>query len=303
MCKNQKLGVILNPIAGRGRAHRIENGLVEHLRRLKISFSLEKSNYEGHATQIAKQMSNEFPIIIAAGGDGTVNEVASGIFCSKAAIALLPIGSGNDFNKLIGMPTKVNFAVDIIIKGRKKLFDFGRISIRNSFDQTKERHFINMVGIGIDAEIARKAKQIKYLRGLFLYLVAAIKALSTYSPIKYTINDGNILLTQQAYLLCAGNGNYEGGGFKMLPNANPHDSMLNICLIKAMPLLRGIPLIPKIIKGTHGNDKMVSMWDSKSLHVSSHEPFIIHGDGEILEENAIDVMIEMEPKKINVIVP
>jgi diacylglycerol kinase (ATP) len=298
-----KLGIVLNPIAGRGRALKIEKPLIEYLCQRNIVFQLEKTEGPRHATELSSQMSKEFDIIVALGGDGTVNEVAAGLFGSTASLAVFPIGSGNDFNRLIGIPIAMNSAIETIISGTKKFFDLGRVVIQNSTGMTQVKHFVNTLGIGIDAQIAKEAKSIKYLRGLSLYVVAAIKALSTYAPNEYTIYDNGTTRKEKAYLICAGNGIYEGGGFKMLPNANPSDSKLNICLIRKMSVWNAIPLVPKVIHGTHGVHSKVNIWESMGLRISSEQPFILHGDGEIFEENAVDVKIDLIPKAISVIVP
>ena len=298
-----KLGIILNPIAGRGRAINIEKPLIEYLQQRNIFFQLERTKKPSHATELSSQMCKEFDVIVAVGGDGTANEVAEGILGSTAALAIFPIGSGNDFNKIIGIPKTMNLAIDTIISGTKKLIDLGRVVIQNSNGITQIKHFINTLGIGIDAQIAKETQGIKYLRGLPLYIVAAIKALSAYSPNEYGISENGTTRNEKAYLICAGNGIYEGGGFKMLPGANPSDSKLSICLIRKMSAWNAITLIPKIIQGTHGIHSRITMWDSQSLRISSDEPFILHGDGEIFEENAIDVTIDLIPKAINMIIP
>jgi diacylglycerol kinase family enzyme len=197
----------------------------------------------------------------------------------------------------------MNLAIDTILAGKKKSIDLGRSTIKNSSGVIQVKYFINTLGIGIDAEIAKEIKSIKYLRGLPLYLLAAIKVLSKYSPDNYLIFDGQTTREEKVYLLCAGNGIYEGGGFKMLPDADPSDSKLNICLIRKMSVWNALPVIPKIIKGTHGNHKMISMWDSKIMNITSKRPFIIHGDGEIFEENALEATIDLIPNAINIIVP
>jgi diacylglycerol kinase (ATP) len=298
-----KLGIVLNPIAGRGRALKIEKPLIEYLRQRNIVFQLKKTKGSRHATDLSSQMSKEFDIIVALGGDGTVNEVVTGLIGSTSSLAVFPIGSGNDFNRLIGIPKTMKLAIDTIISGTKKFFDLGRVFIQNSTGMTQVKHFTNTLGIGIDAQIAKEAQRIKYLSGLPLYVVAAIKALSTYSPNEYTIFDNGTTRKEKAYLICAGNGIYEGGGFKMLPDASPSDAKLNICLIQKMSVWNAIPLVPKIIQGTHGAHNKVTSWDSKGLRISSEQPFILHGDGEIFEENAVDVKIDLIPKAINVIVP
>jgi YegS/Rv2252/BmrU family lipid kinase len=303
MSELPKLGIVLNPIAGRGRAINIEKPLVEYLRHRKIVFHLEKTNRPQHATDLSRQMCKELDIIVAVGGDGTVNEVATGVMGSSASLALFPIGSGNDFNRIVGIPQKINLAIDTIISGTKRLIDLGKVIIQNSFGTTQIRHFINTLGIGIDAEIAKEVQRIKYLRGLPLYILASMKALSTYSPNEYNIYENGMTRKEKAYLLCAGNGIYEGGGFKMLPDANPSDSKLNICLIRKMPIWKSLTLVPKIINGTHGDHEMISMWNSTKMNISSKQTFILHGDGEIFEKNAVEVTIDLIPKAITVIVP
>ncbi|RPI04032.1 MAG: diacylglycerol kinase family lipid kinase [Ignavibacteriae bacterium] len=298
-----KLGIILNPTAGRGRAAKIERPLVDYLHSRGIIHQLEKTKRPMDATVIAGQMCKEFDIIVAMGGDGTVNEVAAGILGSTASLAIYPIGSGNDFNRLIGISSKMNLAIDSIISGTKKFIDIGRVVIQNSIGSTSVKYFMNTLGVGIDAEIAKEAKRIKFLRGLPLYILAAMKALRKYPAHEYTIHTDGTVLKEKAYLICAGNGIYEGGGFKMLPDSNPFDARLNLCLIRKMSLWGAIPVIIKIIKGTHREHKLISMWETEQLSISSEHPFILHGDGEIFDENALDVTIDIIPSAINMVFP
>jgi len=298
-----RLGIILNPVAGRGRAIKFEKHFIEYLRQKKINFQLEKTDGPQHATSLSRQICKDVDIVIAVGGDGTANEVASGLIGSTTSFAIIPIGSGNDFNRIIGIPQSVDLAIETIIAGTNKVIDLGKATIKNSTGIPQVRYFLNVLGIGIDAAIAKETKRIKFFRGLPLYLIAAIKALSTYSPNEYNIIDGDTIRTEKTYLLCAGNGIYEGGGFKMLPAADPCESKLNICLIRKMPAWKSISIVPKIIKGTHGSHKLISMWQTMSLKVIGKDPFILHGDGEIFEENAKEVTIEIIPNAINIIVP
>jgi diacylglycerol kinase (ATP) len=298
-----KLGIVLNPNAGRGRAIKLEKPLVNYLDHHNILFHLEKTIGPLHATILSRQMSKEFEIIVAVGGDGTVNEVAAGISGSMSSLAFFPIGSGNDFNRIVRVPRNLEQGLNAIIGGKKKKIDLGKVKIISSTGLTQIRNFVNTLGIGIDAEIANQVKRIKYLRGLPLYILAAFKALSTYSINEYSYSSKEFFGHEKAFLICAGNGAYEGGGFKMLPGADPSDGKLNICLIKKMPIWKSVTVIPKIIKGTHERHKMINIWNSKSLQVTSKYPFILHGDGEIFEENAIDAAIEIIPDAISVIFP
>ena len=303
MFENSQFGIILNPEAGRGRARHLLKSLIDCLRRKGVTFQLERTNAPGHAKDIALRMRNNYEIIIAAGGDGTVNEVTAGIIDSKTSLAVLPIGSGNDFNKVIGIPKKINQAIDTILSGKKKLFDLGQISFWNSLGEKKKCHFVNTLGIGLDAEIANETKKIKLLRGLPLYLLAAIKAVSKHSPNEYKLIESKRTWFEKAFLICIGNGSFEGGGFKLLPAALPDDSQLDICLIKHMPIMKALRLVPHLLKGTHAGKNDISVWRSKRISIESERPFVIHGDGEILAENAVKADIELAGEKVNVIIP
>lgn len=190
MSKRQRLGIILNPVAGRGHALRCEKKLIEYLQRTKQAFNLEHTGGPGDATRMARQMSRTYDIIVAAGGDGTVNEVVAGVAGSKASIGVLPIGSGNDFGRMIGMPKRVDHAIELILHGTRKFFDLGKIAIWNSAGQLREGIFVNTLGVGLDAEIAYETKRIKYLRGLPLYLFAAVRSLVTHVSNEYELLEG-----------------------------------------------------------------------------------------------------------------
>jgi diacylglycerol kinase (ATP) len=298
-----ELGIILNPAAGRGRAGRITKQLIECLHAKKISFQLELTQYAGHAEKIAIRMSKEIKIVIAAGGDGTVNEVVSGIIKSKASLAFLPVGSGNDFNKIIGIPQKIDQALDIIHRKQTKLVNIGKVVYQNTNGIEKKRFFINTLGMGLDAEIANETKQIKFLRGLPLYLLAAIKALRKHTANEYQISSsiGNELV--RAFFICIGNGGFEGGGFRLLPNADPCDSLLDVCILRAAPMLKALKILPSLINGTHQKNENVSIGQTRKISIAAKMPFILHGDGEIFEEHAIKAIVDLEPYMIEMNLP
>ncbi len=303
MIKKSKLGIILNPEAGRGKARRIFSMLPDYLRRNGVPFHLESTNAPGHAQDIAKRMKNNYEIILAAGGDGTLNEVTEGMAGSKTALAVLPIGSGNDFNRMIRIPKRMDKAINTILNGKKKLQDLGQIYFWNSLGEKKKRLFINTLGIGLDAEIADETKNIKWLRGLPLYLLAAFKALKKHSSNEYRITAGKKTWSEKAFLICIGNGCFEGGGFNLLPQASLDDSLLDMCLIKRIPVLKAVKLLPALIKGTHAKKKSIIMHRIREISIESKTPFVLHSDGEILDRKAVRVKIELATQKLYVIKP
>jgi diacylglycerol kinase (ATP) len=297
------IGIILNPAAGKGRAGKMRTNLVESLRTRKITFELEVTKNAGHAKTIAQQMSDEKDVIIAIGGDGTINEVLPGVIGSNSTLAIIPIGSGNDFNKVIGIPQELDQALNAIFKGKRRLSDIGEVIYWNKYGEKRKRYFINTLGMGLDAEIASETKQISFLRGLPLYLWAAIKALSKHSSIEFKIREKNDQKTEKAFFICAGNGCFEGGGFKILPNARQNDSLLDICVLRATPLLKAIKILPSILKGTHEKSPEVSIWKTKEITIESKKSFILHGDGEIFGKEIIKAQIAIAKNKVRLIYP
>jgi diacylglycerol kinase (ATP) len=298
-----KIGIILNPVAGRGRGKNAEESIVKYLRKRKLNFQLEKTSYRGHATQIARQMCKESRIVIAVGGDGTVSETAAGMVKNASALAILPIGSGNDFNKMIGIPKQIDQALNCILNGRKKQFELGQIKYRNVKNEEKNRFFVNTLGMGLDAEIAFETQNIKFLRGLPLYMLAAVKALIHHNPNEYSIKEDKIIRYEKAFFICIGNGCFEGGGFKLTPKALPDDSELEMCIIQAMPIMKAIRLVPGLIAGNHYKHNSVSMSRIKKVRIDGKRPFVLHSDGEILEKNAIRAEVEIAKNKLTMIVP
>jgi diacylglycerol kinase (ATP) len=204
---------------------------------------------------------------------------------------------------MVGMPKRVDRAIDLIIHGEKRFFDLGKISFWNSDGQVKHGLFVNTLGVGLDAEIAHETKCIKHLHGLPLYLAGALKALMTHVSNEYEILEGKKRRIQKAFFICAGNGKYEGGGFKVLPEAIPDDLRLNLCIIHSAPIIKAIRLIPKLIAGKHTKDSLVSLWESKGLTIRARTPFLLHVDGEVLEQKAMKVDVSFSRKKISVVIP
>ena len=297
----KRLGIIVNPIAGRGRAVRGEERIVRYLRSKRHAFCIEHTNGPGHATALARRMCREFDILLAAGGDGTVNEVACGMIRGTAALSVLPIGSGNDFGRLLGIPNNVEHAIDRILSGTIRHFDMGVIAVRNIHGDIRRRFFVNTVGMGLDAEIANETKQIRILRGLPLYLFAAIRALRRHVPNEYAIVQKGKRRKQNAFFVCAGNGPYEGGGFRMIPDARPDDQMLHWCMVQAVPLYRALHLIPRMLRGSHTEYPIVSTWKSNKATIIGTQPFIVHVDGEIVDDRARQVDIALAAEQLKVI--
>lgn len=195
---------IVNPVAGRRRGEKIIPDLPGMLSRRNVSFSIEVTRYHKEATLIAKRASKDFDVIVAVGGDGTVNEVANGIINSGKALGVVPIGSGNDFVKMFEIQLDLENAIDTLISSRSQLIDIGEICTYErtepSCSPQEVRYFVNGVGIGFDAAVAHESTKMKHLRGLPLYLTAVFRTLVKFKTPYMQMHFNNLSLNGKHFL-------------------------------------------------------------------------------------------------------
>jgi YegS/Rv2252/BmrU family lipid kinase len=301
----KKYHFILNPVAGRGKTYLAIKKIRRILREVGIEHKISITNAPGHATELTKSTCHDQDVVVAVGGDGTINEVINGLIGGKAALGILPLGSGNDFAKAIKVPQNIQKAIDILLKHNKRTIDIGKVKttkyIELQSNQTNERYFVNGVGIGFDALVAFESSKIKIFSGLPLYIAALIKALSKYRAPDYVVKIDEIRLKNRFFLIAIGNGISAGGGFYLTPNAQLNDSKFDVCYVDHVNLFQIIKIFPSVLKGLHGKFKQVHFTQANNIHVNSTERFYVHADGEIVGNLANEVEISMIPGVLQVI--
>ncbi len=290
----KKYKLIMNPAAGRGKASSLALRAFERFRSQGVSFSAEQTNMPGDGARIARQALRDHDVIVAVGGDGTINEVIQGMLFSERPLGIIPAGSGNDFIKALGIPNHIEEAVTILMQGKTRRIDAGSIN---------GRFFANAVGIGFDAAVNRASYRINHSkRGLLLYLLALMKTLGRYDPVGMTITMNGKAETKDFFLLTAGNGTTVGGGFKLTPRAKLDDGLLDITMVQPIGLLPLLWHLPKVFLGTIDRVKRYVETDRTSRLVvesSMHVP--VHVDGELYGAGETRFEIEIHQKAITVI--
>ena len=292
--------VIFNPKAMRGRAYKRAAHIQQALEAASLPFEMVVSEQRGHAIDLAQRAALAgWHTVVAAGGDGTINEVVNGLLAAAeqgahSALGVLPMGSGNDFAGSLGIPTDLRQAAQRLKSGQTRRIDVGCVN---------GRYFDNNCGLGFEAMIDIEAHKITWLRGQPQYLLAVFRAMSSYPlPVVTIEKDDGLLADKTILMISVGNNRRIGGGFLITPDALPDDGLLDLCIVDALPRLEILRLLPKAMKGNHQGEPAVLLTRSTRLVVESEQPLPVHADGEILWTDAQRVEVTVEPGRLQVIV-
>jgi diacylglycerol kinase (ATP) len=295
--------VILNPAAGRGYGARVEPKVRQYLEAEGVEFEMLRTTGPWHAAELAAEAAKDgFETVVAAGGDGTANEVINGLMTTPQRggtrrMGVIPAGSGSDFATGIGLPTDLQEAIRCIASGRSMTIDVGRVTIPGQ----EPRYFGNVVGMGFDGAVLMETLKMKRLRGLGLYLLAVLKTifLNFEAPMTSIEYDGQ-RMDLPAMLVTVTNGPREGGGFVIAPAAKPDDGLFDVCIADEVSQLTMLRLLPHFLKGTHVDLDPITMVQARQVSISSPDGLIAHVDGEVLCKDAHSIKCEILPGALNV---
>lgn len=265
---------IINPIAGKGKALELIPQ-IESFFREDINFDIVITKEEGHGKKIAGSITKEkYSHVISVGGDGTLFEVLNGIKNKDIILGVIPAGTGNDLARTIQLPKKPQDVLSIIKRGNTKKIDIGRVN---------DELFLNVVSVGIDAEIAKETERIKgYVSGTMAYVLGVFKTLTKYKSKNITLMIDGKKFDREIELIAVGNGMYYGGGMKITPLAVINDGYLDICLVNRLSKLKLAALFPTVFKGKHIIIKDVEVFRGREIQIFSKEPLLINADGNII---------------------
>lgn len=271
----EKLLFIINPVAGGNRAKELIPLIEETMKKNNLEYKLVQTTKPEEATEFAEDL--EYKNVIAVGGDGTINEVAKGLIRRRSGrLGIIPSGTGNDLSKSLNLPKDSKEALDIIVRGETIEIDTG---IAN------DHEFLNIASIGFDAqvvEIANKIKKKIKIKGKFAYILGVLHTLLSYKRKDLIIDIDGTTYKRSIVLMALGNGNYYGGGMKVLPYASLNDGDLHICMIKDMSNFKILFLFPTIFRGKHLKfRKYVETLKGKSIKINFQEDTCFNLDGDI----------------------
>lgn len=291
---NNRWLFIVNSTAGRGKTGRKINELMDLLNKHNFDYQIELTKYHKHAVELAKTgIKQGYRKLIAVGGDGTINEVITGIMESgksdKVGLGIFPEGGGNDFAKNFHITGDIEEDIKILEENYASPIDIGKVN---------DYYFMNALGVGFDAEVAIESEKIKRLNGLPRYFAALMKVLVKLKPYKFELELDGKELKKDFLLVSVGNGYCTGGGFLLTPNAKVNDGVFDVCLVDALSKTRLLKVLFTVFKGNHLKFPEVEMRQVKKLKVKSDNPIPLYFDGELPNEELREMTIEILPSAL-----
>lgn len=270
MLLKRKALFIINPIAGGKKKDDVPALIAKNLDQSTFDYTIAYTDSADHAKTIAAEHIGKADIVIAVGGDGTVNEVASGVVASETVLGVLPYGSGNGLSRFLGVPMDPEAAIRNINNWHVETIDAG---------QADGQWFFNMAGMGFDAHIARVFSQAGK-RGFFTYVKLAFKEVLSYKAEKYLLDIDGKKYEREAFMLSIANSSQYGNNAHVSPDASVQDGLLDVCIIKQFPLWRFPELGIRMFTKTANGSKYLEIIKGKNIIINRVHEGPIHLDGE-----------------------
>ena len=291
-----RLVVVANPSAGGGKAGRLIGRVDAHLHALGLDHEIRVSESGAELERLARTAAEDGAEIVAVlGGDGSVNGAVNGLLGTKAALAVLPAGTGDDFAKGIGSG-KLDAAT-------KRLVDptIREIDVVRAVAGATERYFVNVAGAGFDSDVNETANAMTTrLGGTGTYVVAVLRTLRTFTAANYEITVDAETMTLSAMLAVVGNGASYGGGMKVLPAASVTDGLLDVCIVEELSRAAFLRAFPRVFRGTHVSHPKVRMLRGHTVKLAADRRIQVYADGERV--GPLPAIFEVEPGALRAVV-
>jgi len=307
MTKKDTVLLIVNPIAGRGKALRSVERIENDFKTLNIKHDVILTERVWHAAELAEDAAKKgYRAVVVASGDGTANEVLNGLMLArkkgynKTAMGQIPVGTGNDFAYGMGLPNDIDECIKIIADFNVRRIDVGFIK---GGDYPEGRYFGNGIGIGFDATTGFVASRIRFLSGMMVYLLAALQTIFIYykAPrIRMIYNSKETIM--DALQVSIMNGKRMGGGFHFAPDGSPFDGLLDLCMVRSMNQFKIFGMIPYFIRGTQARRKEVMQDRTTKIEVVAEKGSLpVHCDGETICYSGKELFIQLFPAALDFI--
>jgi diacylglycerol kinase (ATP) len=281
---------IINPVSGGKKKDKVPELIQKNLDISLFEPTIVFTNSAMHASELALEAVGKYDYLVAVGGDGTVNEIASSIVGTDTALGIIPFGSGNGLARFLGIPMDTAEAIKILNKEKVELIDSGKLN---------GQYFFNMAGMGFDAHISEVFSHDK-TRGFGAYIRSAFHEIANYKSEIYQLEIDGVSYEREAFMLSFANSSQYGNNAHVSPNASVQDGLIDVCIIKPFPLYRFIEMGLRMFFKVSEGSKYVQIIRAKHIMVRRTKSGPVHLDGEPQILGA-DAEINVMPRSLKII--
>jgi YegS/Rv2252/BmrU family lipid kinase len=268
------------------------------LQQAGLDFDLELTQYPNHAIELSYQAKQSgWPVVVAAGGDGLVNEVANGLMQAAGdgeagTLGIIPLGTANDLTVGLHLPVDITGACRRLAGGQSRLMDVGQVN---------DRYFVNNSGMGLEAMVTLAHNRLHRMGGKLRYLMAAMQTIIAAKAWIVRLEWPQSMFDGPLSLVTVGNGCRTGGLFYLTPQAVVDDGLLDFAFVSRLNRWQMVWLLPKTLKGQHLGHPLVICRRTTWLTATAWPPIPLHADGEIIDEKATEIHYRLISHKLRVI--
>jgi diacylglycerol kinase (ATP) len=286
--------ILFNPTAKRGKARRLLERALKVFRQQQVHFEVRESQSPQHLMELARAAREEKPdLIVSAGGDGTHHYIINGLFKSEVPLGLLPMGTGNDLAKGLGMPLDVLAAAAALLNGHVREIDLA---------QAGAALYACIAGVGFDSTVTHYANEhARWLSGSLAYTWSLLCCLPEYRPQQLEIIADGESLSGEVLFAVVGNNSSYGGGIRLAPRAKLDDGLLDICIVPYLSRLELLRWVLRAYRGEHLNHPRIKYLQARKITLRTASRMELFGDGEFLQE--LPAAIQVLPRALRVIAP
>ena len=291
MTEKKKIIFVVNPISGTQGKKAILKWIDERIDRSIYDYSIVRTEYAGHASIIAKEAARDgIDIVVAIGGDGTINEIGRSLVHTNTALGIIPCGSGNGLARHLRIPMEPKAAIEIINQGDKCCIDYGKIN---------NIPFFCTCGVGFDAFVSLKFAD-SGKRGLLTYLENTLHESLVYQPETYEIENEEGTMKYKAFLIACGNASQYGNNAYITPQASLTDGLMDITIMEPFTVLDVPSLSFQLFNKTIDQNSRIKTMRVKKIKIHRTKEGVLHFDGDPLMAGK-ELEVEIIPKGLHVI--
>ncbi len=284
--------MLVNPSAGGGRARRLLPQLESSLNDLGLEYRVVITTSVEHGCQEARTgaANGEVPVVMS--GDGLVGQVGGVLAGGEVPMGVIPGGRGNDFARVVGIPTEITAAARLLASGGTRAIDVGEVN---------GRRFLCIASCGFDAEANRIANEARFVKGNLVYAYAALRALVAWRSARFELTLDGERHEVCGYSVAAANSKAYGGGMFLAPDAVLDDGQLDVVSVGEVGKLRYLANLPKVFKGAHLGHEEVTVRRAAEVRIAADRALAVYADGDHIAD--LPATIRVLPRALNVISP